>query len=502
MSVKKIVAVLASAAICSSVIAPAVSAEEFFFRGITLDVNGTSVVLTECEKSVTDLPTPEEFAEEGIAAITAIGSYAFSGKDQEGCDNIEVINVPDTVTTIGQYAFYNCDGLTTVNIGSGVTSIGQFAFAGCTSLTAINVAEGNTTYKSIDGALYSADGKTLIWVPEALTTFTIAAGTETIASYAFVGSDITSLIIPSSVTSIGTYAFYDSSVNFIYIPASVTSIGAYAIDPSVVLSGAVGSAADSYARKNGNTFNAISDSLFLYEVVDGNAYITGLTENFVGNLVIPDTIDGYTVVGIKSINEKNSIIELTIGAGVTEINFAGLAALTQLEKITINEANEVYKSIDGAVYSADGKTLYYVPAQVTSFVVADGTVKIASKAIANGFCKSITVPASVTEIGSYAFNYGSSVTVYGYTDYVRDYALRNGNKYVSLAVADVLGDVNGDGVIDSFDAYLILVYCAESDEDDTSGVTLATADTNKDGKITAYDALLILQYEVDYISGF
>lgn len=498
MNVKKIVAVLASAAMCSGVIAPAVSAEEMTFGGFTLDINGTSIVLTACDSEVSVLPTPDQLATAGIA-ITAIGDYAFSGKDQTGCDNIETIVVPDTVTQIGKYAFYNCDGVTTITIGAGVTSIGAFAFAGCTSLTAINVAEGNTAFKSIDGALYSADGKTLLWVPEALTSFTIAQGTTAIANYAFTGSDISSIVIPSSVTSIGMYAFYDSSLAFAYIPASVTKIGTEAFAKSVAISGSAGSAAEAYARVNGNAFNIVSEDTFAYEVVDGKAYITGLTKMVVGTLVIPEEIDGYPVVGIKSINEKNQITELAIGAGVTDINFAGLAGLTSLEKVTVAAGNTVYKSVDGSVYSADGTTLFFVPAAVTSIVIANGTVTIAAGAVANGFCTSITVPASVTKIGAYAFTYGSAVTVYGYTNYVRDYAIKNGNKYVSLGT---LGDVNLDGVIDSADAYAILVYCAGSTAVDTSGVNLATADTNKDGAITPFDALLVLQYDAELIAGF
>lgn len=499
MNVKKIVAVLASAAMCSGMIAPAISAEEVKYGGFVLDVNGNSAVVKSCDADVTALPSPEQLLAVGVA-ITGIGDYAFSGKDKAGCDKIESVDIPDTVTTIGKYAFYNCDGIKTITIGAGVASIGEFAFAGCTALTEIKVAEGNANYKSINGALYSADGSKLLWVPEALTDFVIAKGTKEIASYAFSSSDITDLSIPYGVTSIGQFSFFDSELKTVKIPSTVKTIGVKAFEASVVISGVKNSAANAYANKNGNQFVAISE--FTYDVVDGKAYITGCSEDFDGVVEIPAIIDGYDVVGITSLVGKNSITELVIPASVVSIDFSGLASLSALEKVTIDAANTVYKSIDGAIYSADGSTLYFVPATVKTFKVADGAVKIADYAIAYGACTSITVPASVTDIGTAAFCYGPAVTVYGYTDYVRDYALNNKNTYVSLAEVGTLGDVNGDGVINSSDAYAILVYCAGSDVVDTTGVTLATADTNKDGNITAFDALLVLQYDAEIISEF
>ena len=44
------------------------------------------------------------------------------------------MNIPESVTTIGDLAFYNCTSLTSVTIGDSVTTIGEGAFYGCTSL--------------------------------------------------------------------------------------------------------------------------------------------------------------------------------------------------------------------------------------------------------------------------------------------------------------------------------------------------------------------------------
>lgn len=68
-------------------------------------------------------------------SVTAIGDYAF-----RGCSGLTSINIPESVTKIGSYTFYNCSGLTSVTIPKSVTAIGDSAFYGCTALTDVNVA--------------------------------------------------------------------------------------------------------------------------------------------------------------------------------------------------------------------------------------------------------------------------------------------------------------------------------------------------------------------------
>ena len=113
-----------------------------------------------------------------------------------GCKNSVI---PDDVTTIGDFAFYDCIGLTTIEIPASVTSIGDYAFQNCTSLTSIEIPASVTSIGD-----YAFDGCT------SLTSIEIPANVTSIDGGAFRGCiSLTSIEIPASVTSIGGGAFED-----------------------------------------------------------------------------------------------------------------------------------------------------------------------------------------------------------------------------------------------------------------------------------------------------
>ena len=145
-----------------------------------------------------------------------------------GCENLTSVTIPNSITSIGDSAFSNCTSLTNITIPDSVTSIGDGAFKYCTSLIDINVSVNNNNYQSINGSLYSKDGKTLIryCCKKEIVLFEVPNFVEKIESYAFSNSNnLTSIVIPNSVTYIGESAFFGcTGLTSIIIPESVTSI--------------------------------------------------------------------------------------------------------------------------------------------------------------------------------------------------------------------------------------------------------------------------------------
>ena len=156
-------------------------------------------------------------------AVIAVGDSAL-----QGCTAITSVKIGSKVERIGYSAFEGCIALTSVSIPQSVRSIGGEAFDGCIAITNIEVDENNKNYKSLDGSLYSKDGKKLIQyaVGKSETSFVIPSEVKSIEIRAFAHADsLTSVTIPDGVTTIRTSAFsYCTRLSFVTIPDSVTSI--------------------------------------------------------------------------------------------------------------------------------------------------------------------------------------------------------------------------------------------------------------------------------------
>ena len=167
-------------------------------------------------------------------SVTSIGNWAFVG-----CSSLTSVTIPNSVTSIGESAFGYCSSLTSVTIPSSVTSIGYGAFEGCSSLTSVTIPNSVTSIG--DFAFKACSSLTSVTIPNSvtsigddafsgcssLTSVTIPNSVTSIGNFAFDGcSSLTSVTIPNSVTSIGGSAFFNcSSLTSVTIPNSVTSIG-------------------------------------------------------------------------------------------------------------------------------------------------------------------------------------------------------------------------------------------------------------------------------------
>jgi len=141
--------------------------------------------------------------------------------------------IPNSVTSIGNSAFYFCSGLTNVTIPNSVTSIGDQAFSFCFKLTAFSVEAMNASYSSLEGVLFNKSQTAIILFPFGRAgsySYTIPKNVTGIGSSAFYYcSGLTNITIPNSVTSIGSSAFYAcSGLTNATIPNSVTNIEMFA----------------------------------------------------------------------------------------------------------------------------------------------------------------------------------------------------------------------------------------------------------------------------------
>ena len=168
-------------------------------------------------EEVTEVVIPE--------TVTLINDYAFYN-----CSGLTSMKIGNSVSSIGNSAFKGCSGLTEVIIGNSVTSIGYEAFRGCSGLCSVTI--GNSVKLILASAFYGCNGLAKVDFSsiEHLCSIEFDGDISNPLYYAhnlyINGEEVKDAVIPESVTSIGDWTFYGcSGLTSVTIPDSVTSIG-------------------------------------------------------------------------------------------------------------------------------------------------------------------------------------------------------------------------------------------------------------------------------------
>ena len=316
-------------------------------------------------------------------SVTTIGGSAFYG-----CSGLTgSLTIPNSLTSIGSSVFRGCSGLTgSLTIPNSVTSIGNHAFRGCRGFTG-SLTIPNSVTKILNYSFYGCSGFTgSLTIPNSVTLIGASAFRD---CSGFTGS----LTIGNSVTSIGEYAFYGCSgfTGSLTIPNSVTVIGVSAFYDCSGFTGSL---------TIGNSLTSIGDNAFYN------------CSGFMGNLVIPSS-----VTYLSGFNGCTGFTgDLTIPNSVTAIGgsaFDGCSGLTGSLTIPNSVTTIDYYAFDGCSGFTGSLT---IPNSVTS-------IGASAFRDCSGFTGSLTIPNSVTSIGNYAFyncsgftgslTIGNSVTTIG-----------------------------------------------------------------------------------------
>ncbi len=340
-------------------------------------------------------------------SVTSIGTGAFSSS------GLKSISIPDSITRISSYAFYWCTWLTDITIPDTVTSIGDRAFYNCWRLYSISIPEAVTTIgnnafndSALDGAVLSknvtsigknAFGRIPLTIdPENPLYFTDAYGSlleREEDGNCFVNASRrlpAEYVIPDGVARIGDEAFRSCALKAITIPPSVTAIGVQAFYECSQLTGIT-----------------IPDSVTSIGV-SAFSNCTRLKSVALGT--------GLSTIGKGAFSNSYCIESMFIPKSVTAIGEGAFRGLGVIQAFEVDPENPAFcAGEDGCLYSKD-KTLliaYPIGSTRTFFEIPDTVTEIASEAFCSvtwpesytypyysGHLQSITVPASVTSIGT------------------------------------------------------------------------------------------------------
>ena len=363
--------------------------------------------------------------------VTTIGVFAFGGcisltkveipdsvTTIEGgafryCYSLDGIELPDGLTTIEYNAFDNCTSLSKIEIPDSVTHIGDGAFSVCTSLASITVSKNNPNYASIEGVLFNKDVSLLIQYPcgSTVAKYAIPNGVATIRANSFGSSTyLEEVVIPDSVKEIGLNstgglaAFSDcAALTTITVDeknANYSSVGGVLLDKSgtTLIQYPTGRKAAEYTVPDNITTiegNALCDGTYLEKIVFSDSVTTIGHHAFSGCKSLTEIIWGK---GMKEI-EDNAFMGCH---SLTEINFPN--SLTTIGNYVFGGCRTLTKVVIPNSVTDLGSSAFYLCPSLVDVTLPDSITTINSLTFAfDESLAEIIIPDSVTAIGGNAF---------------------------------------------------------------------------------------------------
>ena len=322
---------------------------------------------------------------EDVLIISGSGNmYDFTWDDSPWYSyrqSITSVAIGNSVTSIGNYAFYQCSGLTSVTIPNSVTSIGERAFQSCSGLTSITIPNSVT---SIGDLVFLGCSRLMsVTIPNSVTSIGLGAF--------FDCSGLTSITIPNSVTSIGNEAF-SGCLGLIRVEAPAEFFDFQSVTKSLQ------KVTVNAGELNENELLFIARSYKTLKTIDvsavSNIYLADEAFNGFYNLdtlILPSSLErmGYMMAaGCKNLKC------ITIPAPVTEIEPSAFENCRSMTEVTF-AGNNVTRIDDWAFYNCH---------QLQNIVIPEGVSEI-GLAVFYGctYLNEVSLPASVQQIGDHAF---------------------------------------------------------------------------------------------------